>query len=130
VYHFKPFAELPKVTLIGPKAFDGTGLRASGGYKGASLVAFVSKDTDAGEGLLTELKSPGFRSRLAGWRRNGQLRVARVDCDKHSSLCKMFGVAADPVLAYFVGGEQRGTYEGEPSADAIALWADETFPKA
>jgi hypothetical protein len=108
----KVASPLIKAPFVGPKAFVGTTLRTSGGFRGSALVSFTDKSCPACHDVTASFNALAAQLHGGASPLAGQLRLAQVDCAKNSLLCTEFGVSGDeteasgyPTLLWFRDGQ-------------------------
>jgi len=122
-------------SYLGPKAFTGTSLKMSGGFRGSALVSFTDKSCPVCIELTPVLDSLAAKLASGSPPLAGQLKVAQVDCVKNVALCSSFGVSGDepdasgyPTMLWFRDGAVQGSYPNGADEDglteaAIIAWA-------
>lgn len=119
----KPKVRSVRATFLGPKAFVGTTLRMSGGFRGSALVSFTDKSCPACYEVTASFNALAAQLQAGDSPLAGQLRLAQVDCAKNSPLCTEFGVAGDeapasgyPTVLWFRDGQLQVSAPAPPGS--------------
>lgn len=119
----KPKVRSARATFLGPKAFVGTTLRMSGGFRGSALVSFTDKSCPACYEVTASFNALAAQLHPGDSPLAGQLRLAQVDCAKNSPLCTEFGVSGDeapasgyPTVLWFRDGQLQVSAPAPPGS--------------
>lgn len=69
--------------------------------------------------------APAWDELAKAFEKDEQVKIAKIDCTEHQSICQEHNVRGYPTLEYFRSGRKLETYKGARSLNDLKDWVDE-----